>query len=84
MLQRQLTSELVMAFPKLDQQYELITDATTGTATTPGGPRAILTQVYKEGNFYAISLASGQRKDHEKILSFPIGGCCCSVGNGHF
>jgi hypothetical protein len=35
-LQKQLTSELVMAFPKLDRQYALITDAATGTADTPG------------------------------------------------
>jgi hypothetical protein len=35
-LQKQLTSELVMAFPKLDRQYARITDAATGTADTPG------------------------------------------------
>jgi hypothetical protein len=36
-LQKQLTSEPVMAFPKSDGQYALITDAATGTADTPGG-----------------------------------------------
>jgi RNase H-like domain found in reverse transcriptase len=35
-------------------------------ADTPGGLRAILTQIDKEGNFYAISFASRQLKDHEK------------------
>ncbi len=35
-LQKQLTSEPLMAFPKADQQYALITDAATGTADTPG------------------------------------------------
>ncbi len=55
-----------MAFPKADQQYALITDAATGTADTPGGLGAILTQVDKEGNFHAISFASHQLKDHEK------------------
>jgi RNase H-like domain found in reverse transcriptase len=55
-----------MAFPKADRQYALITDAATGTADTPGGLGAILTQVDKEGNFYAISFASRQLKDHKK------------------
>jgi len=36
-LQKQLTSKMVMAFPKSDRQYTLITDAATGTADTPGG-----------------------------------------------
>ncbi len=48
-LQKQLTSEPVMAFPKAGQQYALITDAATGTVDTPGGLRAILTQVDKAG-----------------------------------
>jgi RNase H-like domain found in reverse transcriptase len=65
-LQKQLTSETVMAFPKADRQYALITDMATGTADTPGGLGAILTQIDKEGNFYAKSFASRQLKDHEK------------------
>jgi hypothetical protein len=64
-LQKQLTSEPVMAFPKADRQYALITDAATGTADTPGGLGAILTQVDTDGNFHAISFASRQLKDHE-------------------
>jgi hypothetical protein len=68
-LQKQLTSELVMAFPKADRQYALITDAATGTGDTPGGLGAILTQVDKEGNFLSISFASRQLKDHEKNYS---------------
>jgi len=59
-LQKQLTSKMVMAFPKSDRQYALITDAATGTADTPGGLGAILTQVDQEGNFHAISFASRQ------------------------
>jgi hypothetical protein len=66
-LQKQLVSEPVMAFTHTDQQYALITDAATGTADTPGGLRAILTQVDKDGKFYAISFASRHLKDHEKI-----------------
>ncbi len=53
-----------MAFPKSNRQYALITDAATGTADTPGGLGAILTQVDQEGNFHAISFASRQL-DHE-------------------
>jgi transposase InsO family protein len=59
----------VMAFPKSNSQYALITDAATGTADTPGGLGAILTQVDKDGNFHAISFASRQLKDHE--MNYP-------------
>jgi hypothetical protein len=41
-LEKQLTSEPVMAFPKADRQYALITDAAMGTEGTPGGLGAIL------------------------------------------
>jgi hypothetical protein len=58
-----------MAFPRADRQYALITDAATGTADSPGGLGAILTQIDKEGNHYAISFASRQLKDHEKNYS---------------
>jgi len=37
-LQKQLTSEPVMAFPKANRQYGLITDMATGTADTPAEP----------------------------------------------
>ncbi len=50
-------------------QYALITDAATGTAEFSGGLGAILTQVDKNGNHYAISFASRQLKDHEKNYS---------------
>jgi len=59
----------VVAFPKADRQYALITDAATGTADTPGGLGAILTQVDKNGNFYAILFASCQLKDHKQNYS---------------
>jgi hypothetical protein len=48
-LRKQLISKPVMAFPRLDCQYALITDAAMGTADTPGGLGAILTQVDKDG-----------------------------------
>jgi hypothetical protein len=68
-LQKQLTFEPVMSCPKSDRQYALITDAATGTADTPGGLGAILTQVDQDGNFHAISFPSRQLKDHEMNYS---------------
>jgi hypothetical protein len=68
-LQQQLTSDPVMAFPRSDRQYALITDAATGTAEFSGRLGAILTQVDKNGNHYVISFASRQLKDHEKNYS---------------
>jgi hypothetical protein len=68
-LQQQLTSDSVMAFPRSDSQYALISDAATGTADFSAGLGAILMQVNKNGNHYAISFASRQLKDHEKNYS---------------
>jgi hypothetical protein len=68
-LQNSLTSEPVMAFPRADCQYALITDAATGTANTAGSLGAILTQKDKFDNFFAISYASRQLKDHKKNYS---------------
>jgi len=68
-LQQQLTLNPVMAFPRVDCQYALITDAATGTLDTPGGLGAILTQIDQHGNHYAISFASRQLKDTEKNYS---------------
>ncbi len=65
-LQNSLTLEPVMAFPWADRQYALITDAATGIADTASGLGAILTQKDEFDNFYAISYASRQLKDHEK------------------
>jgi hypothetical protein len=68
-LQNSLTSEPVMAFPRADRQYTLITDAATGAAATACGLGAILTQKDEFDNFYAISYASQQLKDHQKNYS---------------
>jgi hypothetical protein len=65
-LQNLLTSEPVMAFPRADRQYALITDAATGTADTTGGLGIILTQKDEFNNFFAISYTSRQLRDHEK------------------
>jgi hypothetical protein len=68
-LQQQLMSDPVMAFPQTDRQYALITHAATGTADSPWGLGAILTKKYAQGDHYAISFASRQLKDHEKNYS---------------
>jgi hypothetical protein len=68
-LKNSLTSDPIMAFLRADRQYALITDAATGTADTPGGLGAILTQKDRFDNYYAISYASRQLKDHEKTYS---------------
>jgi hypothetical protein len=65
-LQNSLTSQPVMAFPQPDCQYALITDVATGMADTAGGLGTILTQKDEFDNFFAISYASRQLKDHEK------------------
>jgi hypothetical protein len=48
-LQKQLASELEMAFLMSDCQYALIKDVTTGTMNTPGGLVAILMKIDQEG-----------------------------------
>ncbi len=68
-LQQQLISDPVMAFPRANRQYTLINDAATRTSVTPGGLGAILTQIDQQGNHFAISFASRQCKDHEKNYS---------------
>ncbi len=84
-LRKQLISEPVMAFPWLDCRYALITDAATGTADTPGGLGTILTQVDKDGKFYAISFASRQLKDHKKNYSpFLLVAAAAVWGMDHF
>jgi hypothetical protein len=84
-LRKQLISELVMAFPRTDRQYALITDAATGTADTSGGLGAILTQVDQDGKFFAISFALRQLKDHEKNCSpFLLKAAAAVRGMDHF
>jgi RNase H-like domain found in reverse transcriptase len=56
-----------------------------GMADTPGGLRAILTQVDKDGKFYAISFASRQLKDHEENYSlFLLEAAAAIWGMDHF
>jgi hypothetical protein len=67
-LKNSLVSKPVMAFPRADRQYALITDAATCTADIACGLGASLTQKDKFDNFYTISYASCQLKDHKKTI----------------
>jgi hypothetical protein len=61
-----LTSSPLVAFPRKDRQYALITDASCGDDNNPGGMGAILTQVDKDANFFVIAYASRKLLKHEK------------------
>ena len=65
-LKTALTSSPLVAFPRSDRQYALITDAACGDDTNPGGMGAILSQIDREGRFYVISYASRKLLKHEK------------------
>ena len=64
-LQSILVSEPVMAYPRKDRPYSLITDALLGDCVKSGGSRAILSQE-NQGRFRAIAYASWKLQDHEK------------------
>jgi hypothetical protein len=64
-LQSLLCSEPVLAYPRKDRTYALITDASFGDENTPGGLGAILAQVDKDGVFYVISYASRKLQTYE-------------------
>jgi hypothetical protein len=56
----------VLAYPRSDRQYALITDASFGDETTAGGLGAILTQLDEKGQFYVIAYASRKLQKYEK------------------
>jgi hypothetical protein len=56
----------VLAYPRSDRQYALITDASFGDDNTAGGLSAILTQTDEEGRFYVIAYASRKLQKYEK------------------
>ena len=68
-LKKRLITDPVVAYPRSDRKYVLITDAATGTATVTGGFGAILTQVDEENKYHVIAYGSRQLKDHEKNYS---------------
>ena len=68
-LRAALTSDPIVAYPRLDRQYALIVDASTGTATTPGGMGFILAQMDEQQNFHVISYGSRELVDAENNYS---------------
>jgi hypothetical protein len=65
-LQTLLCSQPVLAYPRADREYALITDASFGDENTAGGLGAILTQMDTEGRFYVIAYASRKLQKYEK------------------
>jgi len=64
-LKKRLITDPVVAYPRSDRRYVLITDASTGTDKIVGGFGAILTQVDEKGNYHVIAYGSRQLRDHE-------------------
>jgi hypothetical protein len=56
----------VLAYPRADRLYALITDASFGDENTAGGLGAILTQIAKDDKFYIIAYTSRKLQKHEK------------------
>jgi hypothetical protein len=65
-LQTLLCSQPVLAYPRADREYALITDASFGDENTAGGLGAILTQMDTEGRFYVIAYASRKLQKYEE------------------
>ena len=64
-LQTYLCSEPVVAYPRRDQPYALITDTSLGIDQQPGGLGAILTQINKKGEHCVIAYASRKLQKHK-------------------
>ena len=65
-LQSILCSEPVIAYPRRDRQYALITDAALGDDSHAGGLGAILTQTTADGSHNVIAYASRKLQKHEQ------------------
>jgi len=63
-LKKRLMKDPVVANPRTDQKYVLITDAFTGMDTIIGGFGAILTQVDEKNQYHVIKFGSRQLRDH--------------------
>jgi hypothetical protein len=59
----------VLAYPRADCQYALITDASFGNENTAGGLSAILMQLDEKGQFYVIAYASRKLRKYEKYYT---------------
>ncbi len=56
----------MLAYPRADREYALITDASFGDEKMEGGLGAILTQLDTDGRFYIIAYASLKLQKYEK------------------
>ena len=67
-MQTILVSEPVMAYPRRNRPYALITNASLGDSNQkkPGGLGAILTQIDENGDHQVIAYASRKLVQHEK------------------
>jgi hypothetical protein len=65
-LQSYLCSEPVIAYPRDNRPYALITDAATGDAEHPGRLGAILNQVTPQGEHQVIAFAIRKLQKHQK------------------
>jgi hypothetical protein len=64
-LKKRLMTDPVVAYPRSDRKYVLITNASTGTDKIVRGFGAILTQVDDKGQFHVIAYGSKRLRDHE-------------------
>jgi len=64
-LKKRLMTDPVVAYPRSNRKYVLITDASTGKDKIAGGFGAILTQVDEKNNYHVIVYSSWQLKDHK-------------------
>ncbi len=74
-LQSLLCSQPILAYPRSDRQYALITDASFGDENTAGGLGAILTHIDKDGRFYVIAYASRKLQSMKRITPLSYSRC---------
>jgi hypothetical protein len=68
-MKERLMTDPVVAYPRSDRKYVLITDVSTGTDKFVGGFGAILTQVDEKGQYHVIAYGSHQLRHHEPNYS---------------
>lgn len=85
-LQQALCNKPMLHYPRIDWDYKLFTDASTGTDTAPGGLGAMLCQINpKDGNHYVLGYASRRLQLHEKnYSSFLLEQAAAVWGMEHF